>query len=114
MELVFELYCENEIPRFSQSFELKMYNIIEELLNNVIKHSKASESLITLDFVSDKQLTLLVEDNGIGFDKNKVEFYEGIGLSQIRSRIESQNGTFKITSKLKKYTIIAINIPVVY
>ena len=109
--LIFELVAENEIPRFQQAFEIKMHSIIEELLNNSIKHSKATEVLVSL-YYDYEMLTVSVEDNGIGLNLEKIHQFESVGLAQIKARVESNNGVFIITSTPNKFSKFHIKIPV--
>jgi len=109
--LVFELVVENEMPRFKQAFEIKIHSIIEELLNNCIKHSEATEVLVSLEY-EENMLTVTVEDNGIGLNLEKVNEFESVGLAQIKARVESANGIFIITSVQNKFSKFHIKIPV--
>lgn len=70
--------------------EINVFRIIQELVNNVIEHSRASKLEIVI-LKSSELLTLTVSDNGIGFNYEKK--YEGIGLKNIRARIKYYNGT---------------------
>lgn len=72
----------NEI-RLSEEKELNIYRIVSELLNNIIKHSKATTAIIQLVF-HEKYLHITVEDNGIGINSNVSS--EGIGLKNVNSR----------------------------
>ncbi len=110
-DIVFELIVENEIPRFEQAFEIKMNSIIEELLNNCIKHSHATEVVISL-FHENEMLTVVVQDNGVGLNLGKVNEFESVGLAQIKARVESNNGVFIITSIKNKFSKFYIKIPV--
>lgn len=78
---------ENE--RFPEKLELGLYRIAQELVNNIIKHSGASEVVVQL-YRNKKQLILIVEDNGRGFDTQTKR--EGIGLMNISSRITTVGG----------------------
>ncbi len=99
------------LRRYHQKFETKIYNIIQELLNNILKHSKASEAKVSL-VEKDDSLMLLISDNGVGFDVSKFNSSSGIGLSQIDARIEAMKGRFKIDSKKNRGTVIKSSIPI--
>ena len=72
-----------------------LYRIIQEQLSNIYKHAKADE--INIAITNDKSLvTLVVNDNGIGFDMRQKS--KGIGISNIFNRIESCNGTVELIS----------------
>jgi len=110
-ELQFELETEEKIPRFSQDCEIKMHNITEECINNIIKHSKATKATISLK-LKGNDLIIEITDNGIGFDTSKINPESGIGLSQIIARIDSVGGVIKITSEKNKGTKIFIEVPI--
>jgi len=110
-DLEFELESEDKIPRFEQGFEIKIHNIIEECINNIMKHSKASEASVIL-LLTNNTLHATIKDNGVGFDTSKIGPTSGIGLSQIKARIENMEGVFDIDSKLNKGTTITMQVPV--
>ena len=99
--------------RYHDEFEMKMYFIITELLNNIMKHSKASRAKLTLTEVS-KELIISVEDNGIGFNMSNLNTIEGFGLHQIRARINRLNGQIIIKSSPRNGTTITISTPIKY
>jgi two-component system NarL family sensor kinase len=99
------------IKRYHQSFEIKVYNIIQEFVNNILKHSKADNALIELK-EKNKKLILVISDDGLGFDKTKINMKEGIGISQIEARIQMMKGKFEIESSLNNGTKICIELPV--
>ncbi len=100
------------IERFNQNFEIKMFNIINELVNNIIKHSKAKKGTIKLEQLNGN-LQVIVFDDGIGFDINEIELKNGIGLSQIKARIKVLNGLLNIKSN-SEGTRIFISVPIEY
>lgn len=99
--------------RYNEDYEMKMYFIISELLNNITKHSDASEAKLILNEKEEK-LYILVEDNGVGFEINQYQTIEGFGLNQIKARINTMNGKFKIVSKPNEGTTIEIVVPIEY
>ncbi|MEW5675840.1 ATP-binding protein [Flavobacterium enshiense] len=110
IEFNFNYFIERE-TRFQNDFEMKLYFIVAELFNNIIKHSNASKAFLTLD-QSDNQLVINIEDNGKGFEIKEGKSKEGLGLSQIKTRIKSLNGTININSKEKSGTIIYIKVEI--
>ncbi len=87
---------------------LNIYRILQEILHNVLKHSKATT--VEIQFVNfENELTLTVEDNGVGFDVEKKA--AGIGLENIKKRVEYLNGDIEISSVKNKGTFIVIVIP---
>jgi PAS domain S-box-containing protein len=97
--------------RLAEDIEFSVYRIVQELLNNVMKHSKAKEAWI--EIVSAKKGTsIIVADNGHGFnEKESVSMSKGIGLNNVRNRIKLMDGTFKITTS-EKGTTVKIKFPV--
>lgn len=103
----------NTIPikkRYTEKFETRIYFIISELLNNIIKHSLADRAEVSLT-ENDNELIVEINDNGKGFDINKFNFVEGFGLNQIKARINYMNGSFNVKSKINHGTSIKINVP---
>ena len=78
--------------------ETVIYRIIQELINNIYNHSKATTALVQLNF-HENELFITVEDNGIGFDPKMVQ--NGLGLKNIRSRIQFLNANLEIDSTKK-------------
>ncbi|WP_281631420.1 tetratricopeptide repeat-containing sensor histidine kinase [Flavobacterium luteolum] len=102
-------YPKKEINELDENIQVEIFKIIQELLTNTIKHAKASEIEIQLNYI-ENILNLLFDDNGIGFETpNNIK---GIGLANIENRINKLNGSFIIDSKLKRGTIINIEIPI--
>jgi signal transduction histidine kinase len=85
--------------------EIQLYRIIQELLNNVIKHSGATACDIRLSAGSEG-IRIGLKDNGQGFEKKHAK--TGIGLQNIGSRVNSLNGTFTIDSAPGKGTLVSI------
>lgn len=82
------------IPRLEPAFELSVYRMIQELVNNIWKHAAATEVLIQLNWQLD-HFHISVEDNGCGLQQ---EAHEGIGLKNIRSRVQAMGGMMEIES----------------
>jgi PAS domain S-box-containing protein len=79
--------------RFSEIVESVIYRVVKELINNTIKHAHASDVHIILNYY-DQKLECRYKDNGIGFDLNQYLNNQtlGMGLNNIRSRIQSLDG----------------------
>lgn len=87
-----------DIPdKIDTMVSLSVYRVIQELLNNTVKHAKASEVLIQLDREGD-ELVIQYEDDGIGFEEISLK-RKGMGLDNIRSRINYLKGTISIDSR---------------
>ena len=109
-DLSFELKSSNDIPRFNQDFEIKIHNIIQEITNNIIKHSEATNATIAINYIND-MIAIDIEDNGIGFDIKNIKSKNGVGLNLIKSRIKTLKGQFDISSSKKAGTKIHIEVP---
>lgn len=93
--------------RLDKSTEIIIYRIIQELLNNTLKHAAATESFVQL-IREDSRLNIVVEDNGKGFDANLPENNKGAGWANIRSRVEYLKGQLDIHSEPGKGTLVNI------
>tara|TARA_Y100000034_G_scaffold111271_1_gene144125 strand:- start:13780 stop:15564 length:1785 start_codon:yes stop_codon:yes gene_type:complete len=100
------------LPRYPEKFEIKVYNIIQEIVNNILKHSKATQAKISMREVSNN-IEIFIKDNGIGFDMNLVDMKEGIGIKQIEARVQLMHGDFQIYSQINKGTAVEISIPTI-
>lgn len=89
---------------------LNIFRIIQELVNNTIKHAKATEIAIDLNNFGDV-LNLVYEDNGIGFDPKKAMSKKGIGLKGMEARAKKLGGTLKIDSQKDRGTTVLLDIP---
>lgn len=103
---------DNGIKRYNQKFEIKIYNIIEELINNILKHSKAKNASITLVERNGDKLIIQIIDDGQGFDVKNARKKDGLGLSHIDARIKMMEGVFNINSKKGEGTSIFISVPI--
>ena len=95
--------------------DIAIYRIVQETLNNAVKHSKAS--IVKLFIESDAEfITLQVNDNGLGFNYNSSNIFETKnnthGLRNIKERTELLNAQLSIYSEIKKGTIIKVEIPI--
>ncbi len=96
--------------RLENSLELSIFRIIQELTTNIIKHAEATHATISLTNHEDS-LNIMIEDNGKGFNTNKVVQNNGMGLHSIEKRVEHLEGEFKIESQPNQGTTIIIDIP---
>lgn len=96
--------------RYIEKFEMKLYFIVTELFNNIIKHSGAKKAKIMLS-EKDNQFTIIIHDDGKGFKSEKRNQAEGFGLNRIRARIKKYKGSISINSKSNEGTSIKILVP---
>lgn len=108
MNIVYQSYhIENGLGK---QLDISVYRIIQELVNNAIKHSEANEILVQIR--KDENLLILdVEDNGKGFDINSTNKESGMGLNGIQSRVNYWKGKLEIDSDQNSGTAVHIEIP---
>ena len=95
----------------SQTTAINIYRIIQELVNNSIKHAQAKNVLVQLhQSEQEKLLAITVEDDGNGFDTNQLKQSEGMGWLNITNRIEFLKGKIDLQSEPSKGTSIMIEI----
>jgi len=98
--------------RYTKELELTMYRIIQELVNNALKHSGASRINIQV-FTEPKRLFAQITDNGIGFNASAIEKErKGKGLENIRDRVTALNGRFDIWSSPGEGTEMSVEIEI--
>lgn len=96
---------------FPQHFKMMIFRIIQELLNNALKYSKASQILVSCSQNKDV-FFITVEDNGVGFDVEEVEKRDGMGLRNIKNRVAFLNGKMEIDSEINKGTSTYIELKI--
>ena len=109
-----ELNIDTEIEglrRYDQKFEIKTYNIIQEFVNNILKHSKAKNAIIKLKEEED-HILMQIFDDGIGFDQTQIVLKDGLGINQIEARIQIMKGKLEINSQKGKGTQIKVELPI--
>jgi signal transduction histidine kinase len=93
--------------RIEKSSEIIIYRIIQELLNNIMKHAAATEIMVQL-VREESRLSIIVEDNGKGFDTAMLKDNKGAGLTSIQSRVDYLKGRLDIHSEAGKGTLVNI------
>jgi PAS domain S-box-containing protein len=101
-------YDENENV-LNSDVQLNLYRILQEQLSNISKYSKASNVYIELT-IKEKNLTMIIEDNGIGFNSDEIK--KGIGLANIKRRTELLSGKMNLKTSLGKGCTLIITIPI--
>ncbi len=94
--------------KMDQQFSLSLYRIVQEILNNAIKHAQASEIFVQLNS-DESELVIHVEDDGVGFNPEKR--YKSMGLENIRSRVNYLKGVLDIDSRKGEGTSFIIHVP---
>jgi signal transduction histidine kinase len=97
--------------RPEMSVEIVLYRVANELVNNALRHSSATELIVQLN-CDDHLLTLTVEDNGKGFDQSILERTTGSGWPNIKSRVAYLKGSLDVQTSAGNGTSVNITIPI--
>lgn len=97
-------YLADDVPKLEPEFELSLYRIVQELIQNGIKHAHAQKIIVQLDY-NDGLLALTVEDDGVGIGRQTSQ-NGGMGLDSVRSRVHVMNGNMSISSSPGEGTAI--------
>ncbi len=102
--------------KFSREVDLNIYRIVQECLNNIVKHSGADEVTMTVNMAGGL-LEIRISDNGCGFSKRKYAALPhgdgtGLGLKSIAERVRIIDAAFDIQSEPDKGTTVTVSIPV--
>jgi two-component system, NarL family, sensor kinase len=109
-KLQVHLYTEGLEERLDSNVETVFYRVIQECVNNVIKHADADTLDISI-IRENGEITATIEDNGKGFETTDKEKFDGIGLKNIRTRVEYLKGTVDFDSSPGKGTLVALHVP---
>jgi PAS domain S-box-containing protein len=101
----YETFIENSV---SYKFKLNVLRIVQEQLNNILKHAGATEATITL-LQNKNAITLTISDNGVGFNTKTKQ--QGIGLTNIKSRAASYKGTAEFVSQPGQGCALTVRFP---
>jgi PAS domain S-box-containing protein len=104
--------ADNVPPALSHEVSLCLFRVLQESLNNAIKHSAAQRFEAQLRGTS-TEIELTVRDHGIGFDADEAIISRGLGLISMRERVSVVNGMMSIASKPMRGTEIIVRVPVV-
>ena len=106
------LYTEGLNERINGNIESVLYRVVQECVNNVIKHAGATQLDISL--IKDEEgISLTIEDNGRGFNLQEAQAKSGIGLKNIESRVDYLKGTVEWDAAPGKGTVVMVHVPVV-
>jgi two-component system NarL family sensor kinase len=105
------IFEHHNIPeRLQENQEIALYRVSQELINNIIKHSNAKNVAVQL-IRSSKFISLIVEDDGIGFTYNKAN-KAGIGLLNINTRLNTLSGEINYQPSPNSGTVATVRIPI--
>lgn len=111
--LVIDYQSHGDFRPFERNFELFIYRIIQELINNIIKHASATHVLVQLS-MREQLLTITIEDNGIGFQMDKIQGNGGKGLSNLKEKIDILHGHISVESTVESGTQVYIEFDLQY
>lgn len=89
--------------------QLTVYRIVQELITNAVKHSEASNILVQCS-QNESRIFITIEDDGVGFDMGVNNDMNGIGMKNIKNRIDYLNGKLDITSSVEEGTIVNVEV----
>ncbi len=97
------------LQRVSFRYEMLVYNVVQELIQNVIKHSGATEAIVQL-MLENELVSIYVEDNGRGFEETFVK--DGLGFLQIKQLVRFVNGNLQVRAAVDGGSQVSIEFPV--
>lgn len=101
------------LPRMDATWEVNLYRIVQEAVNNAIKHAAANYILITLSAGPDL-VSISIEDDGIGFEREELHHAtdgSGLGLASMEDRVRDMQGRLFLNSELEEGTRLVVNVP---
>ena len=99
-----------DFPELSDVYSVILYRFLQETLTNVIKHSGASQVWVELT-LDEKNIVMMVQDNGSGFQEKDQPSYNGIGLTGLRERLMIVGGNLRLNSSSSNGTIVSAHLP---
>lgn len=107
LPITFEV--DESLPSLPDIYNITLYRVLQEALNNIVKHANASLVWVDLS-MDDNNITLTVQDNGQGFKTGELK-PNGMGLSNMRERVTIAGGNFFISSAPRHGTILTAQFP---
>ncbi len=110
-QLNISLNLSGKLDGLGESLNINIYRIVQESMNNAIKHADASTISIKLETTKTGALQLMIKDDGKGMNINNVDQTNHFGLLGMRERVQGFKGSFNVDSESGNGTSIYINIP---
>ena len=110
-EIHFKVNCDNSLELLRGEMALEIYRMVQEGLTNTVRHSGASESVVTIQKADVEWLVVIVKDNGHGLLPDGPR--RGFGLLGMRERVASLQGRFEVVPQLQQGLEIRIRLPLV-
>lgn len=105
-----DLVLHGDERRLDPHYEVAVFRIIQEGLQNAIKHAKASRIIVRLE-IRDNLIALNIEDDGIGFDPENINKKDSYGLIGMKERVDLLDGELTIKSEPNRGTKIVVKLP---
>ncbi|MDR7073163.1 sensor histidine kinase [Fictibacillus barbaricus] len=106
-----ELQAMGESRRFHHKMEIAIFRLIQESVNNAVKHSESKTIQVKLE-ITKKFVSIYVRDDGKGFDTSQPSKTNSFGMMGMRERVDLLEGTIKVNSRLNFGTSVYIQIPI--
>jgi signal transduction histidine kinase len=87
---------------------MQIYKALQEMITNAIRHSRAKNIIVQFTSINENEANIIVEDDGIGIDKRKVQ--GGIGMKNIHDRLNTIGADYNIDSSPESGTTFIINV----
>jgi signal transduction histidine kinase len=114
-EMDIKLEHDKALPIFEKQFEIACFRIVQEFLNNAMRHGKASQVKIKICTLKrEEELHIFLTDNGLGFDLETTTNKPGMGLRNIQTRVESYFGSMHFHSKKGEGTKLLMKFPLAF
>ena len=110
--IAIKLKLSGNLDGLGEVLNINIYRMVQESINNALKHAEAKTISIKLSLTKSNLLELLIKDDGKGMDVDAVDQSNHFGLLGMRERVEGLRGNFSVKSKANTGTEIKINIPV--
>ncbi|MFM8391460.1 MAG: ATP-binding protein [Methylophilaceae bacterium] len=110
-ELQFELNLIGDLNDLGETININIYRIVQESVNNALKHANANHLKISLTRKTGRELRLTIQDDGQGMNVTEVDQTQHFGLLGMRERVQALHGEFQVSSQPSRGTLISIVIP---
>jgi len=110
-DLTVDLHLTGNLGELGETLNINLYRMVQETINNVIKHAQASTLDIDLKLTDANDLELTIKDDGKGMDIHAVDQTNHFGLLGIRERVQGLHGRFSVDSEPGTGVVINIKIP---
>ena len=108
-DIELDLNIDDSVNGMEEIYTIASYRIVQELVNNAVKHAKRITKLEVHLAVYEQHMAISVKDNGIGFDQQKNKW--GFGLSGVDERARSLGGTLDVSTSVNKGVKVSVRIP---